>query len=251
MQYENKGLMNMASAQTQTSRPDPNERRWAIISLASIPLIMTLGNSMLIPILPLMEEELEITKVQSSYMITMYSIVAIFLIPIAGYLSDRFGRKKVIIPALVITGIGGLIAGWDAWKMDNPFVMILLGRILHGVGASGAMPIVLTLVGDIFRNDEEASATLGMIETSNTIGKVLSLIFGSLLAGIVWFMPFFSIPVFSVISVLLVIFLIKNKQEEEEKPQPFKEYWQQIKSVLREHKRWLIAVFLIGAILMF
>src|SRR5690625_4532051 len=162
MQYENKGLMNMASAQTQTSRPDPNERRWAIISLASIPLIMTLGNSMLIPILPLMEEELEITKVQSSYMITMYSIVAIFLIPIAGYLSDRFGRKKVIIPALIITGIGGLIAGLASWKMENPFIIILIGRILQGIGDSGAMPIVLRRVGDILRNDEACSGTCGI-----------------------------------------------------------------------------------------
>src|SRR5690625_1271992 len=79
-----------------------DEKRWAIISLASVPLIMTLGNSMLIPILPLMEKKLEISKLQSSYIITFYSIVAILFIPIAGYLSDRYGRKKIIVPALII-----------------------------------------------------------------------------------------------------------------------------------------------------
>lgn len=252
MQYENKGLMNMASAQTQTSRPDPNERRWAIISLASIPLIMTLGNSMLIPILPLMEEELEITKVQSSYMITMYSIVAIFLIPIAGYLSDRFGRKKVIIPALIITGIGGLIAGWVSWKMENPYSLILVGRVLQGIGASGAMPIVLPLVGDMFQRDEDASNTLGIIETSNTIGKVLSPILGAVLAAMVWFLPFFSIPVFCVISVLLISFFVKkHKKETAEKPITFSIYWDETKKAFKEHGRWMVAIFIIGAILMF
>lgn len=100
---------------------DKQEKRWIIISLASIPLIMTLGNSMLIPVLPLMEKELDITKIQSSYIITVYSVVAIFLIPIAGFLSDRFGRKKVIIPALIITGIGGLVAAIASWKMDSHF----------------------------------------------------------------------------------------------------------------------------------
>lgn len=234
------------------SRMGKEEKRLAIVSLASIPLIMTLGNSMLIPILPLMEKELDISKLQSSYIITVYSVVAIFLIPIAGYLSDRFGRKKVIIPALIITGIGGFIAGWAAWKMEDAFMIILLGRILQGIGASGAMPIVLPLVGDIFHDDKEASTTLGIIETSNTVGKVLSPILGALLAGIIWFMPFFSIPVFCIISALLVIFLVKNKnKDEEEEAHRFREYWELAKSVLREHKRWLIAVFIIGAILMF
>src|SRR5690625_4487654 len=117
---------------------------------------MTLGNSMLIPILPMMEKELDISKLQSSYIITVYSVIAIFFIPIAGYLSDRFGRKRIIVPALIITGIGGLIAGWASWKVENPFMFIILGRILQGIGASGAMPIVLPLVGDMFRSDKEA-----------------------------------------------------------------------------------------------
>ena len=227
------------------------EKRWAIISRASVPLIMTLGNSMLIPILPVMEEKLDITKLQSSYIITVYSVVAIICIPIAGYLSDRYGRKKVLVPALIVTGIGGLIAGLAAWKMDDAFVVILMGRILQGIGASGAMPIVFPLVGDMFRRHDEASSTLGIIETSNTIGKVLSPILGAGLTAIIWFLPFFSIPVFCTISVLMIIFLIKNKGNNEEEPMPFKEYWELIKGVFREHKRWLIAIFFIGAILMF
>lgn len=211
---------------------------------------MTLGNSMLIPILPMLEKELDISKLQSSYIITVYSILTIIFISIAGYLSDRFGRKNVIVPSLIIAGIGGLIAGWASWKMDDPYIMILIGRILQGIGASGAAPIVLPLVGDIFRNDKEASATLGIIETSNTIGKVLSPILGSLLAGFVWFLPFLSIPAFCLISVLMIIFLVKNQSKEEEKVH-FKEYWNDAKSVFKEHKKWLVAVFFIGAILMF
>ncbi|WP_164669613.1 MFS transporter [Virgibacillus doumboii] len=236
--------------QEKSSKMDSQEKRLAIVSLASIPLIMTLGNSMLIPILPVMEKELDISKLQSSYIITMYSIVAIFFIPFAGFLSDRFGRKKVIVPSLIITGLGGFIAGWASGSMDDPFLVILIGRILQGIGASGAAPIVLPLVGDMFRNDKEASTTLGIIETSNTTGKVLSPILGAVLAAFIWYLPFYSIPVFCLISVLMVSFLIKNKGEEEEH-RSFREYIGLAKDVFKEHGKWLVAVFIIGAILMF
>src|SRR5699024_337151 len=108
------------------------------------------------------------------YIITVYSIVAIIFIPLAGYLSDRFGRKKVLIPALILTGIGGVIAGLAAWKMVNAITVILIGRILQGIGASGAMPVVLPLVGNMFRRDEEAISTVIIIETSITVGKLVS-----------------------------------------------------------------------------
>lgn len=226
------------------------DKRWAIVSMASIPLIMTLGNSMLIPVLPIMEQELDISKLQSSYIISVYSIVAIFLIPIAGFLSDRYGRKKVIIPSLVIAGIGALVAGWASWKINDPFLYIIIGRILQGVGASGTAPIVLPLVGDLFQKDKDISSTLGIIETSNTFGKVLSPILGAVLAGMIWFLPFFAIPIFCLLSVILIIFLVKKPKDEKKGPS-FKEFKQNTKEVFQQHKRWLLSIFVIGAILMF
>lgn len=227
-----------------------SKQKWAILSLSSIPLVMTLGNSMLIPVLPAMEKKLSITSFQASLVITVYSIVAIFLIPVAGYLSDHIGRKKVIIPSLIIAGIGGLVSGWAAWKMDDAYWLILVGRSLQGVGAAGAAPIVLPLVGDMFNNDDEVSSCLGMIETSNTLGKVLSPILGAFLAGIVWFIPFFSFPIFCAISVILMIFLVKCPKTED-KPIPFKQFFKNIKHIFKKEGHWLYAIFAVGGILMF
>ncbi|WP_078381313.1 MFS transporter [Sutcliffiella halmapala] len=227
-----------------------HEKRWAIVSLASIPLVMTLGNSMLIPVLPTIEKKLKISSFQVSMIITVYSIVAIILIPIAGYLSDRLGRKAVIIPSLIITAIGGVISGWAGWKMDNPYWIILIGRTLQGVGAAGAAPIVMPLVGDMFNSDSEVSKNLGIIETSNTLGKVLSPILGAVLAGFIWFLPFFAIPVFCIISIILMIFLVKSPKKKEN-PLPFKEFLQAIKAIFRKDSKWLFAIFFIGCILMF
>ena len=223
---------------------------WCIVSLTSIPLIMTLGNSMFIPVLPKLEEKVGITSFQSSMIITSYSIAAILLIPIAGYLSDRFGRKMVILPSLVFALIGGLIAGFASWKLEDPYTMIIIGRVLQGIGAAGAMPIVLPLVGDLYQDDDEKiSSTLGIIETSNTLGKVLSPILGSVFAAILWFLPFFSISVLSLISFALILFFVKAPKEKDE-PLKFKEFISNTKEVFKAEGRWLYTVFLNGVLVM-
>ncbi|WP_313893026.1 MFS transporter [Psychrobacillus sp.] len=219
---------------------------WCIVSLASIPLIMTLGNSMLIPVLPILEKKVGITSFQSSMIITSYSVAAIFLIPVAGYLSDRFGRKVVILPSLILALIGGLIAGFASWKMEDPYTWIIIGRILQGVGASGAMPIVLPLVGDLYKDDDEkTSSCLGVIETSNTFGKVLSPILGSVFAAFLWFLPFFSISFFSLISIVLIFFFVKVPKEKDE-PIIFKQFLSNIKKTFKLEGKWLFTVFLTG-----
>lgn len=219
---------------------------WCIISMASIPLIMTLGNSMLIPVLPLLEKELGISSFQSSMIITSYSVSSIFLIPIAGYLSDRFGRKMIILPSLILALIGGLISGFASWKIDEPFTWIIIGRIIQGVGAAGATPIILPLVGDLYQDDDEkTSSCLGIIETSNTFGKVLSPILGSLLAAVLWYLPFFSISFFSLISILLVLVFIKVPKKKD-KPLALNIFIQNTRKIFKKEGKWIYTTFIIG-----
>ncbi|MFT4412472.1 MFS transporter [Fredinandcohnia humi] len=227
------------------------KEKWGVLSLASIPLVMTLGNSMLIPVLPMMEKELDISPFQSSLIITIYSIVAIILIPIAGFLSDRIGRKKVIIPSLIIAGIGGLIAGIASWLFESPFLLILIGRLLQGVGASGASPIVLPLVGDMCKSEKDVNTGLGLIETSNTFGKVLSPILGALLASIIWYLPFFAFPIFCLISILLIQFIIVTPKDNKVDTSDFAFFIKKVKRILKDEGRWLYSIFLVGAICMY
>lgn len=222
--------------------------KWCLVSIASIPLVMTLGNSMLIPVLPVMEKELDISSTQSSLLITCYSVSSIFLIPIAGFLSDKYGRKNIILPSLMIVLIGGLICGFAAWKMSNSYWILIIGRILQGIGASGAFPIVLPLVGDLYKNDDEASATLGVVETSNTFGKVISPIVGAALAAVVWYMPFFLISLFSLISFLLVLFFVKQKKTV--KPVRLKKFIENTKRIFRDEGKWLYTLFVVGGYVM-
>ncbi|RJS58610.1 MFS transporter [Bacillus subtilis] len=222
-----------------------------IIALSSVPLVMTLGNSMLIPVLPMMEKKLSVTSFQVSLIITVYSVVAIICIPIAGYLSDRFGRKKILLPCLLIAGLGGLVAAIASTYMKNPYAMILAGRVLQGIGSAGAAPIVMPFIGDLFQGDDEkVSAGLGDIETANTSGKVLSPILGALLASWYWFVPFWFIPFFCLISFLLVLFLVAKPEEDEDAP-AVSEFIKSVRKIFKQDGRWLYTVFIIGCVIMF
>ncbi|WP_342439816.1 MFS transporter [Paenibacillus sp. FSL L8-0436] len=230
------------------------DRKWDLAALASIPLIMTLGNSMLLPILPQISRELKISSFQVSMLITLYGLMAILMIPVAGYLSDRYGRKKVILPSLLIAAAGGAVCVAAAWFTEGltAYWIILGGRVLQGIGAAGAFPIVLPFVGDLFKDEKVVSKSLGLIETSNTFGKVLSPILGAYLGLLLWYAPFIAIPVLCVISFMLVLFLVRKPEEQEEAEKTsVRQFLSGIADILRQHGRWLYAIFAIGGICMF
>jgi len=204
---------------------------------------------MLIPILPKMKTELNVTQFQTSLIISVFSIAAAISIPILGYLSDRFSRKAVIIPALILYGSGGLLAGAAAAWFSNAYTWILAGRIMQGMGAAGTAPIAMALAGDLFKGGEQ-SKVLGLVEASNGFGKVISPIIGSLLALLFWYAAFFAFPIFCLLSVLLTIFFIKEKKAEKEPP-PVKKYIKGLVSVFKTEGRWLFAAYLTGASCLF
>ncbi|MEH7548581.1 MFS transporter [Bacillus sp. AFS076308] len=229
--------------------PKQKHKGLTIASIGSIPLILVLGNSMLIPILPKMKTELNVTQFQTSLIISVFSIAAAISIPILGYLSDRFSRKAVIIPALILYGCGGLLAGAAAAWFSNAYTWILAGRIMQGMGAAGTAPIAMALAGDLFKGGEQ-SKVLGLVEASNGFGKVISPIIGSLLALLFWYAAFFAFPIFCLLSVLLTIFFIKEKKAEKEPP-PVKKYIKGLVSVFKTEGRWLFAAYLTGASCLF
>ncbi|UKS24020.1 MFS transporter [Paenibacillus sp. HWE-109] len=220
---------------------------WAYIAIATIPLVLVLGNSMLVPILPDMQEKMGITRFQSSLVITLFSIAAGLIIPVSGYLSDRFTRKAVIIPSLIVYGAAGVLAGFAAvW---NSYPILITARAIQGLGAAGTAPIAMALVGDLYKGGQ-ASKALGLIEASNGTGKVVSPIIGSLLALITWYAPFFAFPIFCVLALLAVIFLIKEPPREQ-KADPLRVYLGQIRDILQQKGRWLIPAFFAGSITLF
>lgn len=226
-----------------------NTSAMTIFAIGSIPLILVLGNSMLIPILPKMKAELGISQFQVSLTISLFSIAAAVSIPILGYLSDRFTRKKIIIPALILYGTGGLLAGAASAWFSNAFLWIMVGRVMQGIGAAGTAPIAMALTGDLFDGGKE-SKVLGIVEASNGLGKVISPIIGSLLALLIWYSVFFAFPIFCLISILLTSIFVKEKKQKTESMK-FSKYAKGLLSIFKNEGRWLLTTYLAGAVCLF
>lgn len=226
-----------------------NKSGMTILAIGSIPLILVLGNSMLIPILPEMKAELGLSQFKVSLVITVFSVAAALSIPILGYLSDRFSRKAIIIPSLILYGAGGLLAGLAAAWFSKAFFWIMVGRIMQGMGAAGTAPIAMALTGDLFKGGQQ-SKVLGLVEASNGFGKVISPIIGSLLAILFWYAAFFAFPIFCLISILLTIFFVKEKKNHKKAPS-LKKYISGLSSVFKNEGRWLFTAYLAGATCLF
>lgn len=231
-----------------------DKKKRDLAALASIPLIMTLANSMLIPVLPLMQRKLGISSLQTSLIITVYAVASIICIPIAGYLSDRYGRKRVILIGLSVAAAGGVVSGAAAWLLDKhaAYAWILAGRLLQGIGAAGAFPIVLPLVGDMFKEDSQVSSGLGMIESANTLGKVVSPIAGAGLAYLAWFLPLAVIPFICLISIAAVaVFVNTPRNQQPPSSVSIRDFIISLKAILKKDGRWLYAIFVIGCLAMY
>ena len=224
-------------------------KKITVVVLGLVPFLMVLGNSMLIPEFPAIKKALQINQFQVGLLITFFSAPAAIAIPILGYLSDRVGRKAIIIPALLIYGAGGAFSGFAAMFMENPYIIILMGRVVQGLGAAGTGPIAMALAGDLYKTTER-SESMGILEAANGLGKVLSPIIGAAVALIIWYALFFSYAILSIPTALLIWLLVKEPGSQLQ-PQPFKKYIHSILKIFNQKGGALLFNLLGGMVVLF
>ncbi|MFZ5597933.1 MAG: MFS transporter [Bacillota bacterium] len=218
-----------------------------LAALSGVPFIMVLGNSMIIPVLPDIKNSLNLTGFQVSLIITLFSVPAGLIIPLAGFLSDRFGRKIIIAPSLVLYGIGGLVAGFGAvFTAKSAYTVILGGRILQGIGAAGTAPIAMALCGDLFTG-KQRSKSLGVIEAANGFGKVVSPILGALIGLIAWYATFFFFPAV-IIPIVLGIWFLVSEPDSNRAKQNVSEYLKSIGKIFEKKSAMLLTSFFSGMV---
>ena len=227
---------------------DQSSHGWKLWILTTVPFIMVLGNSMLIPILPKMMKVMHLSLFQAGLIVTIFSVPAGIIIPFAGALSDRIGRRVIMTPALLTYGLAGLGAGIAAWSIPHPYYWIMGFRLLQGIGAGGTYQLAMAVAGDMFQSQKRAKA-LGILEAANGLGKVISPISGSALALIIWFAPFFVYGLLSFPVALAIWFFIKE-------PLPntqggLNQYWRGLKTTFADKSGSILSTFLGGAVVLF
>ncbi|MGR3765043.1 MFS transporter [Rossellomorea sp. NS-SX7] len=224
-----------------------NKKLVGIIGL--LPILMVLGNSMLIPILPSIEKGLQIDERWSGWILSSFTIPAAVCIPFIGFLSDRFGRNRLIKYSLWIIFVGSILCAVSAW-LESPAFLFMGGRGLQGVGAAGTTPLAIALAGDLF-SGEERSKVLGALEVFNGIGKVLAPIIG---AGLTIFLSWNNaFWIFPLLCLVILSGLEKNTSmaHDEEGILGVRKYVGDLAAVFASKWSLLLPLFMIGGIGLF
>ncbi len=190
------------------------ETRFKVFALGTSTFIMIMANTMLFPVLPQMRKALDVGLRDISLLVLFVSLPAAFLSPVGGLLADIWGRKKIIVPSIFIYGAGGGLAGLAILLLEEPFTVILIFRLMQGIGSAAPMYLAVALAGDIFQSQERTRA-MGFIETANGLGKVFSPIIGGAVGLLGWYAPFFVYPAVSIPVAIAIWVSIKEPPQQE------------------------------------
>jgi MFS transporter, ACDE family, multidrug resistance protein len=175
--------------------------------LFGVTLMAVLGVSSITPALPEIRDAFSVTSAQVGLLITIFTLPGIALTPVLGVLSDRLGRRKILIPALFLFGIaGGLCA------FARGFELLLALRLLQRMGAAALGTLNVTVIGDIFTGHER-SAALGYNSSVLSIGTASYPAIGGALATLGWFYPF-ALAFLAIHVGLLVLFQTRENLAE-------------------------------------
>lgn len=181
-----------------------NSKKYAIALTAAIGLFMgvldnTIINIALVPIATAFKVDLSVVQ----WLVTGYFLSQAAVIPVAGYLGNRLGTRRIFIFSIVLFTFGSLLCG----LATDPTLLIIF-RVFQGVGAGALFPLGQALALDPFAPQERAAATAII-----SVPILLAPVFGPILGG--WLNDTFgwqylfliNVPV-GVLAVVLCLLLI-------------------------------------------
>jgi MFS family permease len=190
----------------ESSHNDNNNIRipssaWKVLAvLASLATMAMYAETMLIPAIPDLIRDFDVSYSMSSWILTAYLISGAVMTPIAGKLADIYGKKKVLLGVLAAYIIGLTMAGFS----PNIYFMIA-ARAVQGVGMA-MFVIAFGIIRDQFPR-EKLSIGQGVISSMFASGAVLGLLLGGfIIQNYGWQATFLS-----AIPIAIVLFVINSK----------------------------------------
>jgi DHA1 family multidrug resistance protein-like MFS transporter len=176
----------------------------ALPILFVVMFLVMVGFGIIIPVLPFYAEELGASPTQLGLLMAVYSFMQLIFAPIWGRLSDRIGRKPVLM-----IGITGLALSFLIQAVSTELWMLFAARILGGLLSSANMPTAMAYVADI-TTEENRGKGMGIIGAAVGLGFVFGPAIGGIFSKFSLSMPFYLASGSSFITLILVFILLKE-----------------------------------------
>ncbi|ANF96471.1 MFS transporter [Paenibacillus bovis] len=183
-----------------------------LLLMFNIFLVFT-GIGLVIPIMPTYMNELHIGGSILGLMVAAFSISQLVFSPFTGRLSDRVGRKKLIIAGMVIFAVSEWL-----FAIANAPGLLFVSRMIGGLGAALIMPSVMAYAADITSN-EERGAGMGFINAAITTGFIIGPGIGGLLAEYGIRVPFYAAAIAGLIAAVATLILLPESLSPERRAQ--------------------------------
>jgi MFS transporter, ACDE family, multidrug resistance protein len=219
----------------QTYNPARVLRHPTLHIVFGITLTGIMGVASITPVLPLVSEVFDISPEQASLLIIVFTMPGVLLTPVFGILADRFGRKQVLVPVLLLFAVAG-----TACFFAPDFRTLLILRMFQGIGAASLGAMNVTIISDTFTGNDRTAA-LGYNSGVLSIGAAAYPAVGGLLAVIGWKFPFL-LPLLAIPTGFIVLFALKLPPPEPKSD--FSQYMSDIRQSIRSRK--IITMFLLS-----
>lgn len=162
------------------------------------------GIGLIIPIMPEYLATFGVAGQALGFMIAIFSLAQFVFSPFAGDLSDKHGRKKIIIIGLIIFGLSQL-----AFGLSNELWMLFVARFFSGFGAAFIVPPMMAFVADITTLENRGKG-MGLLGASMSLGFMIGPAIGGFLSKISLEFPFYFATGAALFAALLSILILPN-----------------------------------------
>lgn len=197
--------MVMSNKPNDTPSDKISSQAWKTLAiLSSIATMVMYAETMLVPAIPDLIKDFHISYGASSWILTIYLVTGAIMTPIAGRLSDIYGKKKMLLIVMGIYAVGVSLGGFTT----NIFELLAV-RVIQGIGIS-MFPIAFGMIREQFPRSKLAIGQ-GVISSMFATGAVVGLVAGGhLIQNYGWQSTFFSIIPAVVVLLVLIQRLIRE-----------------------------------------
>jgi len=182
-----------------------------IYILAFTLVVMTLGIGVIMPIIPFFIENLGAGGTEMGLLVAAYAAMRLLFGPVWGSLSDRYGRKPILMIGVLGYGFSMIFFG-----LSTQLWMLFLSRTLSGILASATSPTTMAYISDT-TSEEDRGRGMGILGAAMGIGTILGPGLGGLLASESFATPFFFAGGMSFLALILIAIFVPESLPVEER----------------------------------